>query len=193
MTDMNPPALPESIGPYRLLRPIARGGMAEVYEVEDPSSGGHLALKLLVQTGGALARFNREYEAMIRLNHPNIVRVFHYGVEGESPWLTMELVDGTPIQAYAKRCGKPGTTRRNEEVVRLAHDLALALDHIHRRGLLHLLGCRCVCARRRLRLFRLRDRGEEPRMDMGGGFDKLPDECGRSNCNGRERKGKVNL
>jgi len=111
--------------------------MAEVYEVEDPSSGGHLALKLLVQTGGALARFNREYEAMIRLNHPNIVRVFHYGVEGESPWLTMELVDGTPIQAYAKRCGKPGTTRRNEEVVRLAHDLALALDHIHRRGLLH--------------------------------------------------------
>jgi len=134
---MSVAALPDAIGPYRLLRPIARGGMAEVYEVEDPSSGEHLALKLLVQTGGALARFNREYEAMIRLNHPNIVRVFHYGVEGESPWLTMELIDGTPIQAYAKRCGKPGSTARNEEVIRLAHDLALALDHIHRRGLLH--------------------------------------------------------
>ncbi len=130
-------SLPDAIGPYRLLRPIARGGMAEVYEVEDPSSGEHLALKLLLQTGGALARFNREYEAMIRLNHPNIVRVYHYGVEGESPWLTMELIDGTPIQAYAKRCGKPGTKHRNEEVIRLAHDLALALDHIHRRGLLH--------------------------------------------------------
>jgi serine/threonine protein kinase len=134
---MSASSLPEAIGPYRILRPIARGGMAEVYEVEDPSNGGHLALKLLVQTGGALARFNREYEAMIRLNHPNIVRVFHYGVEGENPWLTMELVDGTPIQAYAKRCGKPGSKRRNEEVTRLAHDLALALDHIHRHGLLH--------------------------------------------------------
>ena len=134
---MSVAALPDAIGPYKLLRPIARGGMAEVYEVEDPASGEHLALKLLVETGGALARFNREYEAMIRLNHPNIVRVFHYGVEGDLPWLTMELIDGTPIQAYAKRCGKAGTAARNKEVIRLAHDLALALDHIHRRGLLH--------------------------------------------------------
>lgn len=129
--------LPESIGPYRLLRPIARGGMAEVYEVEDPATGDHLALKLLLQTGGALPRFNREYEAMIRLNHPNIVRVFHYGVTGKTPWLTMELVEGEPIQGYAKECGRPGTERRNLEVMRTAHDLALALDHIHRRGLVH--------------------------------------------------------
>ncbi len=130
-------ALPERIGKYRLLRPIARGGMAEVYEVEDPASGEHLALKLLLETGGALPRFNREYEAMIRLNHPNIVRVFHSGMHGESPWLTMELVDGTPIQGYAKQCGRAGTDRRTAEVIRTAHDLALALDHIHRRGLIH--------------------------------------------------------
>lgn len=129
--------LPETIGPYRVLRPIARGGMAEVYEVSNPNSGEHLALKLLVQTGGALARFNREYEAMIRLNHPNIVRVYHYGLHGRMPWLTMELVDGTPIQAYAKRCGRPGTEQRTTETIRLAHDLALALDHIHLNGLVH--------------------------------------------------------
>src|SRR5690606_37844249 len=129
--------LPENIGPYRVLRPIARGGMAEVYEVSDPSSGEHLALKLLVQTGGALARFNREYEAMIRLNHPHIVRVYHYGLHGRMPWLTMELVDGTPIQAYAKRCGRAGSEQRTTETIRLAHDLALALDHIHVNGLVH--------------------------------------------------------
>jgi serine/threonine protein kinase len=58
--------------------------MAEVYEVEDRVSGEHLALKLLVQTGGATARFNREYEAMIRLNHPNIVRVYAYGLLRET-------------------------------------------------------------------------------------------------------------
>ncbi len=129
--------LPEEIGPYRVLRPIARGGMAEVYEVEEHSSGEHLALKLLVQTGGALARFNREYEAMIRLNHPNIVRVYNYGHHGESPWLSMELVEGTPIQAYAKRCGKAGSAERTAEVIRVSHDLALALDHIHQRGIVH--------------------------------------------------------
>lgn len=129
--------LPDNIGPYRLLRPIARGGMAEVYEVEDPASGEHLALKLLLQTGGALPRFNREYEAMIRLNHPNIVRVYHYGLFGDKPWLTMELLDGAPIQGYVKRCGRAGTPFRTGEVIRTAHDLALALDHIHSRGLVH--------------------------------------------------------
>ena len=129
--------MPSTIGGYRVLRPIARGGMAEVYQVEDPVSGEHLALKLLVQTGGALPRFNREYEAMIRLNHPNIVRVYHYGLHGDLPWLTMELIDGTPVQAYAKRCGRAGTERRTKEVIRVAHDLALALDHIHHRGWVH--------------------------------------------------------
>ncbi len=129
--------LPDTIGPFRVLRPIARGGMAEVYEVEDPASGEHLALKLLLETGGALPRFNREYEAMIRLNHPNIVRVYSYGRHGEMPWLTMELVEGVPIQAYAKSTGKSGTPRRTAEVIRTAHDLALALDHIHHRGLVH--------------------------------------------------------
>jgi len=133
----NPAPIPKEIGPYRVLRPIARGGMAEVYEVEERSSGEHLALKLLVQTGGALPRFNREYEAMIRLNHPNIVRVYAYGLHGDSPWLSMELIEGTPIQAYVKRCGKPGSDARTEEVIRLGHDLALALDHIHQRGLVH--------------------------------------------------------
>lgn len=129
--------LPEQIGPYRVLRPIARGGTAEVYEVEDASSGEHLAVKLLVQTGGARARFDREYEALLRLNHPNIVRVYAYGLLGDHPWLSMELVEGTPIQAYAKRIGRPGSKERLEEVVRVAHDVALALDHIHRRGLVH--------------------------------------------------------
>ncbi len=139
MTSTTPPSeLPETIGPYRLLRPIARGGMAEVYEVEDPVSGEHLALKLLMQEGAARARFDREYEAMIRLNHPNIVRVYNYGLtHNGQPWLSMELIDGTPIQAYAKRCGRPGSPERMEEVIRVAHDLALALDHIHRRGLVH--------------------------------------------------------
>ena len=130
--------LPETIGPYKVLRAIARGGMAEVYEVEDPFSNEHMAVKLLMQDGPARARFDREFEAMIRLNHPNIVRVYNYGESDDARrWLSMELIDGTPIQAYAKVCGKPGSDERTREVIRVAHDLALALDHIHRRGLVH--------------------------------------------------------
>lgn len=130
-------APPTRIGPYRVLRSIARGGMAEVYEVQDPVSGERYALKLLLATGTALQRFNREYEAMIRLNHPNIVRVYQYGAHDGKPWLTMELLSGTPVQVYAKDLGRPGEPGRIREVIRIGHDIARALDHIHRRGLVH--------------------------------------------------------
>lgn len=128
---------PSRIGPYRVLRSIARGGMAEVYEVQDPVSGERYALKLLLAGGTALQRFNREYEAMIRLNHPNIVRVYQYGAHEGKPWLTMELLNGTPVQVYAKELGRPGEGLRIREVIRIGHDIARALDHIHRRGLVH--------------------------------------------------------
>ena len=124
-------APPAVIGPYRVLRPLARGGNAEVYVVEDPRSGDHLALKLLMIGGTARQRFDREYEAMIRLNHPNIVRVYAYGLHtppaasdavepAESdedvtmPWMTMELLGGNPVQAYARDMGKVGSARRLE-------------------------------------------------------------------------------
>ncbi len=131
------PELPSELGGHRVLRPIARGGMAEVYEVAEPKTGERLALKLLMAPGVSMQRFNREYEAMSRLNHPNIVRVYNYGVHLGHPYITMELICGVPVQAYAKRLGRPGTPRRTEEVIRLTHDLSLALDHIHRRELLH--------------------------------------------------------
>ncbi len=111
--------------------------MAEVYEVEHELTNERLALKMLWMPGVAAARFDREYEAMIRLNHPNIARVFTYGVHEGQRWLTLELFVGTPIQVYAKSLGRAGTPRRTEEVVRVAHDLALAIDYVHRRGMVH--------------------------------------------------------
>jgi serine/threonine protein kinase/tetratricopeptide (TPR) repeat protein len=128
---------PDEIGPYRVIRPIAQGGMAEVYEVQDRATGEHMALKRLVQTGGALKRFNREYEAMIRVNHHNIVRVYHYGLHKGKPWFTMEMLDGTPLQAYAKSIGRAGSSGRLHETLRCTVDLLHALEHIHSRGLVH--------------------------------------------------------
>jgi len=128
---------PEHIGPYRVLRPIAAGGMAEVYEVQDPSSGERFALKLLVAVKQALPRFDREYEAMTRLNHPGIVRVYHYGLHKNHPWLTMELLRGVPAQTYTKTAGRPGTEARTAEVLRIGYHVAQALRYIHDRGLIH--------------------------------------------------------
>ena len=128
---------PRNIGPYRVVRPIARGGMGVVYEVQHPVTGEHLALKLLSGSGTVRQRFDREYEALIRLNHPGIVHVYHYGLHQSAPWFTMELVEGTPVQAYARDLGRPGTEARTAELVRVVRDLALALHHIHSRGLIH--------------------------------------------------------
>jgi serine/threonine protein kinase len=94
---------PEHIGPYRVLKLLASGGMAEVYEVQDPASGERVALKLLVAVPVATKRFDREYEAMTRLNHPGIVRVYHYGIHRGHPWLTMELLRGAPAQTAIKK------------------------------------------------------------------------------------------
>ena len=62
------PTHPTRIGPYRVLRPIASGGMAEVFEVADEASGEHLALKLLVQThaGGANAHQQQMFDDSLR-------------------------------------------------------------------------------------------------------------------------------
>ncbi|MCB9692883.1 MAG: protein kinase [Alphaproteobacteria bacterium] len=132
-----PAVLPETIGPFRVLRAIAAGGMAEVYEVQDPRSGERFACKLLVAVKVALDRFNREYEAMTRLNHPGIVRVYHYGLHEGHPWMTMELLRGTPAQPWMKKVGKPGAPERTDEVLRIGYHLARALDYAHQRGLIH--------------------------------------------------------
>jgi len=136
-TEELPPSRP-AIGPYRVIRPLARGGMAGVYEVEDPETGARLALKLLAQAGTAAPRFDREYAALTRLDHPAIVRAYRYGhtPEGE-PFLTMERVDGVPAQVYAKQLGRPGAPERTARVLAVGAQVARALAYLHDRGLVH--------------------------------------------------------
>ena len=136
---MNEPAAhPEFIGPYRVVRPVARGGMAAVYEVVEPDTGRHLALKLLERRFRGHHRFGREYRALTRLDHPNIVRVYRFGVADDgTPFLTMELLDGVPAQVHAKRRGRPGTPERSREAVRIIGEVARALAYLHSRGIVH--------------------------------------------------------
>lgn len=131
------PDIPDTIGPYQVLRPIAQGGMAEVFEVRDPDSGERRACKLLMELKTSVKRFNREFEAMTRLNHPNIVRVFRYGFHGKHPWMSMELLRGDPLQVRVKGFGPPGTPERTAEVLRIGWFVANALQYIHDRGLVH--------------------------------------------------------
>lgn len=136
MKDVSIP-IPARIGPYRVIRPLAQGGMAAVFEVQDPTTKERVALKLLTHRGLAMPRFAREFRALTRLDHPNIVRVYRYGSHEGSPFLTMELLDGQPVQAYAKSVGRPGRPRRTREVLRITALVADALSYLHARGIVH--------------------------------------------------------
>lgn len=129
--------IPPHIDRYRVLRTLGRGGSGQVYQVADSTTGEHLALKWLQVGGHAERRFNREYEAAVRLNHPNIVRVFHYGTFEGSPWFTMELVDGVQAQKHIQQMGPVGVASRYREVLRVGACVAQALHYLHQRQLVH--------------------------------------------------------
>ncbi len=130
--------LPAAIGPYAVVRVVASGGMAVVYEVTDPESGRPLAVKVLQAKGAGAPRFGREYRALTRIDHPNVVRVYRYGItEGGLPFLVMELLNGTAAQVRVKACGRPGDPIRTAEAIRIAYDVAEALQCLHGRGIIH--------------------------------------------------------
>ena len=132
------PESPTHIGPYRVLRPMGSGGMAHVYAVEDPATGRNRAVKLLTRRGMAWTRFEREYRALARMDHPNIVRVFRFGVtDKRQPYLVMELLEGLPIQEWASGFGEVGDPERVEATVRALAGVADALEYLHRRGFIH--------------------------------------------------------
>jgi serine/threonine protein kinase/tetratricopeptide (TPR) repeat protein len=128
---------PEVIGPYRVLRSIAQGGMAAVFEAQDEKTGRRVAVKLLTHRGLARPRFAREYRALTRLDHPNIVRVYRYGLHEGNPYLSMELVEGDAIQVYAKSLGVPGSRKRTRQVTRVLAEVADALQYLHDRAIVH--------------------------------------------------------
>lgn len=131
----NPPAF---VGAYRVVRVLGRGGMATVYEVEEPRTGTRLALKLLTRRGFNTGRFHAEYRSLVRLDHPNIVRVLHLGrASGDLPFITMELLEGRSLQAYVKSVGRPGDEARTKAVVRVYRCVLKALAYLHGRHLLH--------------------------------------------------------
>jgi tetratricopeptide (TPR) repeat protein len=126
------------IGSYVFLREIGSGGMARVLLAKDPA-GQLVALKVLrhnrFKTG--LSRFRREFRALSRINHDNVIRVQAYGDLHGHPYIAMEYVDGPDLHTLTRgfRAWEPERRwRRCEEIL---VDLCRALAEVHKRGLVH--------------------------------------------------------
>jgi len=129
--------LPLRLGQYELLREIGRGGMAVLYEARHVLLGLRLAVKRpppsLSNDEVVRARFRNEARYAARIRHPNVIRIHDYGVEGESPYLVMELLEGAPLSAVLASEGPLPVLR--------AADLFLGLmagtSAIHSAGITH--------------------------------------------------------
>jgi eukaryotic-like serine/threonine-protein kinase len=128
------PALPESIGDYRIIREIGRGGMGVVYEAEQISLKRKVALKALSATAGQSERVRFAYEARAaaRLHHTNIVPVFGVGEHEATLYLVMQCIDGLSLdKTYFRHA--PQSSR----VVDWGIQIASALAHAHSQHVLH--------------------------------------------------------
>lgn len=132
------PLLGQLMGPYRLVRRLGQGGMAQVYAglpAATLDESQRVAIKVVSQESedsGYRQRFEREMAITVSLDHPNIVRVMDWGWQGERAFLVMELVEGQPLSARLQPGGLPLA-----EVKGYLEPWIAALAYAHQRGVVH--------------------------------------------------------
>jgi serine/threonine protein kinase/tetratricopeptide (TPR) repeat protein len=133
------PAPGETIGGYTLEAQAGAGGMASVYRARS-ESGSVVAVKILNPARvlpEERRRFTREYNALARMNHPNIVQVFEAGVHAGYPWIAMEYVDGLELETLLEQWAETSPEDRFEQAERILRGLCKGLDYVHQTGLIH--------------------------------------------------------
>jgi serine/threonine protein kinase len=124
------------LGPYEIQSPLGAGGMGEVYRATDTKLGRNVALKVLpaemAHDPERLARFRREAKALAQLDHPNIVTIHSVEESDGVHFLTMQLVEGLPLDRLICESGLPV-----EQIIEIAEALAGALAAAHEKGIVH--------------------------------------------------------
>lgn len=122
-----------AIGPYRLERQLGHGGMGTVFlATRDTEEFEQKVAIKLVRGGEALVqRFRKERQILAGLQHPNIARLIDGGTTKDGlPYLVMEYVDGTPIDAYCRSCSLA-------DKLRLFVELCNAVQYAHQSLIIH--------------------------------------------------------
>src|SRR5271168_644948 len=124
------------LGPHEIQSPLGAGGMAEVYRATDTKLGRDIALKVLpaemAQDPERLGRFRREAKTLAQLDHPNIVTIYSVEESDGVHFLTMQLVEGQPLDRLIPQGGLPA-----EQIVEIAGALGDALAAAHEKGIVH--------------------------------------------------------
>jgi len=125
------------VGDYQLIEKLGAGGMGAVYKARRGSDGLIVALKILprsrAQDEEFLNRFEQEARAAFELSHPNIVRALDMGLADGYHYIAMEFVDGRDLYSILEERGRLPV----EQALRIAIQIAEALDHAHGAHLVH--------------------------------------------------------
>ncbi len=132
---------PATLGEFRIVRELGRGGMGIVYEAEQTSLRRRVALKVLrfaaVADEEAMQRFHREGETVARLHHTNIVPIFAIGSERGVHYYAMQFIQGRSLADVLADSQRTGTPLPSSDIARWGLQAAEALAHAHHRGVIH--------------------------------------------------------
>lgn len=124
------------INQYKIISPIGKGGMGEVFLAEDTKLDRKIALKILPPEFAAdkdrMSRFVREAKAASALNHPNIITIHEIGDAGGTHFIATEFIEGKTLNEYVK--SNPLNFKSSLEI---AIQIASALDEAHSAGIVH--------------------------------------------------------
>ena len=125
-----------SLGRYRVIEQLGRGGMATVFRCHDPNLDRYVAVKVLpsfhTDDPTFTARFSQEAQTVAKLNHPNILQIYDFGEDKGFTYIVSELVPGGDLQDMLE-----GTAMPALEVLKFMGPLAEALDYAHAAGIVH--------------------------------------------------------
>ena len=124
-------------GKFQLVRPLARGGMGAVWVARHLQLGMLIAVKFIDAAAAAApearSRFEREAQAAVRIQSPHVVGILDHGVDGETPYIAMDLLEGEDLGRRLKRLGRlPPVVAAG-----LLDQIAMGLQRAHEAGIVH--------------------------------------------------------
>jgi tRNA A-37 threonylcarbamoyl transferase component Bud32 len=131
----------QSLGKYKIVEQLGRGGMAQVYKAYHAQLDRYVAVKVLrsdlVEEAEFLARFRREARAVAALRHPNIVQVYDFDTQDDLYYMVMELLEGDTLKTYLNAYRTGGERIPPGEMVRILSDALSGLAYAHSQGIIH--------------------------------------------------------
>jgi tRNA A-37 threonylcarbamoyl transferase component Bud32 len=131
----------QTIGKYRVLEGLGRGGMAQVYRAYHAQLNRYAAIKVLrsdlADDEEFLGRFQREARVIASLRHHNIVHVFDFDRQDDIYYLVMELLEGDSLRERLIKYRAEGDRMPLPEVIHIIKDVLAGLGYAHSQGLIH--------------------------------------------------------